>query len=256
MDLLDDESHRLLLWAVRLHEVGHVPTRRELRQVAEPRRAAGLAVVTGLTGRADDYREGAITSLIRRGLLEESGDHGVAPTELGRRVVQVLELEGGAQPMFEVLDVDLRASDPLGFARVVGRIAGMHRPMVVDPTCARSELEYQVAHSTVSRVLVSDRLGDDELDDLVDSVGSIRNRDVKLRLRVGPAEDLWDRCVIGEERVLQVGGLPAQAGGGTTVLVEVHDLDEAARRHYDRVWKDADRLAVYKPDRGAAARVA
>jgi hypothetical protein len=53
MDLLDDESHRLLLWAVRLHEVGHVPTRREVRQVAEARGAAGRAVVTGLPGRAD-----------------------------------------------------------------------------------------------------------------------------------------------------------------------------------------------------------
>lgn len=242
----------MLVWAVRLDEVGHVPTRRELRMVAEPRRRPGDRVVTALSGQDAEFSEGAITSLIRRGLLREVDDRGVGPTELGRRAVAAAELDGGLPALFEVIDADLRSGDPLAFARVVGRIAALHRPMVVDPYCGRAELEYLAAHTSVSRVLVSDRLGEDELADLVDAVRSIRTRDVKLRLRVGPAAELRDRCVVGE-RILQVGGLPGVGGGGATVLVEVYDAADAVREHYGRLWRSAERLAVYKPSRGSVA---
>lgn len=256
MDLLDEESHRLLLWAVRLQEVGHLASRRELRRVAEPRGSAQSSVVTALTGRDTEFREGAITSLIRRGLLEEIGDRDVAPTELGRSAVQVLELEGEAQPLFEVLDVDLRSGDPLAFARIVGRVASMHRPMVVDPYCRRAELEYLLVHTSVTRVLVSDRLAPDEVDELVDAVRSVRRREAKLRLRMGPAEELRDRCVISGDRVVQVGGLPHPSGAGTTVLVETNDLGAAACEHYRSIWRSAERLATYRPGRNQDARVA
>ena len=133
MDLLDEESHRLLLWAVRLAEVGGSPTRKELRRYSEPRRPAALAVVSGLAGRQADFSEGAISSLVRRGLIEEVVDGRITPTEIGRMVVNALGLHPEDAPLFEVLDTDLRSSDPLAFARVVGRIAALDRPMVVDP---------------------------------------------------------------------------------------------------------------------------
>lgn len=256
MDLLDEESHRLLMWAVRLQEVGHTPTRKELRRISEPRRPAGLAVVTGLAGHAADYREGAIASLLRRGLLEPVGDETVAPTELGRRVVDAIGEHGDVLPAFEVLDVDLRSSDPLAFARVVGRIATLHRPMLVDPYCRRDELEYLALHTSVTRVLVSDRLDDDEVDELVRCVGSIRRRDSKLCLRIASADQIRDRCVVSGDRVLQVGGIPGTIGAGATVVCEPRDLGEQTRAYYRSVWKQAARLASYRPGRTAAARVA
>ena len=256
MDLLDEESHRLLLWAVRLQEVGHSPTRKELRRLSEPRQPAGLAVVTGLTGREADFREGAIGSLLRRGLVEAVGDDRLSPTELGRRVIDALGLLGDGLPMFEVVDVELRSSDPLAFARVVGRVATLHRPMVVDPYCRRAELEYLALHTSVTRVLVSDRLDDDEVEDLVDFVGSIRRRDHKLRLRLASGDDIQDRCVLSDDRVLQIGGLPEPTGGGTTVVCEPLDLAGETRAYYRDVWKGAEHLATFRPDRAGSARVA
>jgi hypothetical protein len=256
MDLLDEESHRLLLWTVRLFEVGGTPTRKELRRLAEPRRPAALAVVSGLAGRNADFAEGAIASLLRRGLLEEVVDQRLAPTELGRLVVNALGLHPEEAPLFEVLDTDLRSSDPLAFARVVGRIAALDRPMVVDPYCRRPQLEYLIAHTSVNRVLVSDRLSDDDLDDLIDVVRSIRHRDTKLRLRVAPAAAIHDRHVINGDRVLQIGGTAHQVGGGTTVVSEPVDLGEDVRSYYRAVWKQADRLAVYRPHLDPAERVA
>lgn len=256
MDLLDEESHRLLMWAVRLHEVGHAPTRKELRRLSESRQPAGLAVVMGLTGAETDYREGAIASLLRRGLLEPVGDDSVVPTELGRRVIDALGIHGDLLPMFEVLDVDLRSSDPLAFARVVGRIATLHRPMVVDPYCRRAELEYLSAHTSVSRVLISDRLDSDEVDDLVRFVRSIRRRDSKLRLRMAPGEELRDRYVVSNDRVLQIGGVPNPLGAGATVVCEPRDLGEQTRAYYRGVWKRAERLASYRPGGNSAIRVA
>ncbi len=248
MELLDEESHRILLWAVRLHEVGHAPTRTELTELAEGRRPAGLATVTGLVGHDSEYQEGAIASLLRRGLLHPVGDAGVAPTGLGRRVVDALGLDDGF-PAFEVLDADLSSSDPLAFARIVGRVAALHRPMLVDPYCRRSELEYLTAHTSVTRVLVSDRLGGDELADMVDMVESLRRREHKLRLRVAPADEIQDRCVVSGDRVLQVGGLPSANGGGASVITEPHDLGAQAREYYREVWRSADRLAAYRPRR-------
>ena len=99
---------------------GAHPTRKELRRLAEPRRPAALAVVSGLAGRNADFAEGAISSLVRRGLIEEVVDQRLAPTELGRLVVNALGLHPDEAPLFEVLDTDLRSSDPLAFARVVG----------------------------------------------------------------------------------------------------------------------------------------
>ena len=256
MDLLDEESHRLLLWAVRLFEVGGTPTRKELRRLAEPRRPAALAVVSGLAGRNADFAEGAISSLLRRGLIEEVADQRFAPTELGRLVVNALGLHPDEAPLFEVLDTDLRSSDPLAFARVVGRIAALDRPLVVDPYCRRAQLEYLVTHTSVNKVLVSDRLSDEDVDDLVSFVDSLRHRDTKLRLRIAPAEAIHDRHVINGDRVLQIGGTAHQIGGGTTVVSEPVDLGEDVRRYYRMVWKQARRLAVYRPDDRTTERVA
>jgi hypothetical protein len=256
MDLLDEESHRLLLWAVRLFEVGGTPSRKELRRLAEPRRPAALAVVSGLAGRNADFAEGAISSLVRRGLIEEVVDQRIAPTDLGRLVVNALGLHPDEAPLFEVLDTDLRSSDPLAFARVVGRIAALDRPLVVDPYCRRPQLEYLIAHTTVNKVLVSDRLSEDDLDDLVAFVDSIRHRDTKLRLRVAPADAIHDRHVINGDRVLQIGGTAHQVGGGTTVVSEPVDLGEDARRYYRLIWKQARRLATYRPDQHPTERVA
>ncbi len=245
MDLLDEESHRLLLWAVRLFEVGGTPTRKELRRLAEPRRPAALAVVSGLTGRDVDFSEGAVASLERRGLIEVATGERIVPTEMGRLVVNALGLHPEDTPLFEVLDTDLRSSDPLAFARVVGRIAALDQPMVIDPYCRRPQLEYLVTHTTVNRVLVSDRLTQDDLDDLVDYVRSISRRDTKLRLRVAPAAQLHDRHVINDDRVLQIGGI-SSAGAGTTVLSEPLDLGGAVREYYRSIWKEARKLATYK----------
>ena len=109
----------------------------------------------------------------------------------------------------------------------------------------RPQLEYLVTHTTVNRVLVSDRLTQDDLDDLVDYVRSISRRDTKLRLRVAPAAQLHDRHVINDDRVLQIGGI-SSAGAGTTVLSEPLDLGGAVREYYRSIWKQARKLATYK----------
>lgn len=247
MDLLDEESHRLLLWAVRLNEAGGTPTRKELRQLAEPRREAGQSVVDGLSGRPTEFSESGVASLVRRGLIEDVVDERVMPTELGRSVVSALGLHPEESPLFEVIESDLRSSDPLAFARVVGRIAALDRPMVVDPYCRRPQLEYLVAHTSVTRVLVSDRLDEQELADLVAYVEGIERRDVKLRLRVAPAAAISDRHVIDGDRVLQVAGTAQTVGGGTTVISEPSDLGGAVRSYYRSVWKRATKLATYRP---------
>lgn len=247
MDLLDEESHRLLLWTVRLHEVGGTPTRKELRRLSEPRRPTALAVVAGLSGRDTDYSEGAITSLLRRGLLETVADDRLAPTELGRQVVNALGLHPEHTPLFEVVETDLRSSDPLAFARVVGRIAALDRPMVVDPYCRATQLEYLISHTSVTRVLVSDRLGESAIEELAGVVSSIRRRDTKLRLRVAPAARIHDRHVIDGDRVLQVGGTASAVVAGTTVISEPLDLGDDVRRYYRKVWKSARRVVTYRP---------
>lgn len=251
MELLDEESHRLLLWSVRLAEVDVVPRRTELRRLCEPRRPAGLAIIAGLSGRGPDYTEGAITSLVRRGLLEERDEDRVAPTELGRLTVSALGLHPEQSPAFEVIDADLRARDPLAFARVVGRIAALDSPTVVDPYCRGEQIEYLARHTGVTRVLVSDRLDDDELDGIVDAVERLGDRPIKLRVRFGAAHALHDRHVFDDDRVLQVGGVAsATLPGGSTVLTEVTDLADEVRRYYRAVWKRAERLVTHRPPSG------
>ncbi len=256
MDLLDEESHRLLLWAVRLHEVGCTPTRKELRGLSEPRRPAALSIVAGLSGRDSHFSEGAISSLVRRGLLDQVDDGHLAPTELGRVVISALGLHPEEVPLFEVIDTDLSSSDPLAFARVVGRISALDRPMVVDPYCRLPQLEYLAAHTSVTRVLVSDRLSEAELAELVSFTTSIRRRETKLRLRVAPANAIHDRHVLNGDRVLQIGGMDRAGGGGTTVLSRPIDLEDEVRRYYRRVWQRADKLATYRPGRRRNDRVA
>ncbi len=247
MDLLDEESHRLLLWTVRLAEVGGSPSRKQLRRLAEPRRPAALSVVSGLSGRDAHFSEGAISSLLRRGLVEELDGDRVAPTELGRLVVNALGLHPQETPLFEVLEADLDSSDPLTLARVVGRIASFDRPTVVDPYCRRPQLEYLVTHTSVDKVLISDRVSDDELDDIIEFVRAIRHRATRLRIRVAPAAMVHDRHVIDGHRILQVGALADGVGGGTTVLAEPTDLDADVRRYYRQVWKRSEKLATYRP---------
>jgi hypothetical protein len=248
MELLDEESHRLLLWAVRLDEVGHAATRIELERLSTPRREAGDDLGPGLAGRAAAWVEPAVDALSRRGLVEIDDGNCVRPTRLGRYSVDAVGLEA-ALPAFEVVEAQLRSGDPLAFARIVGRVAALHRPMVVDPYCRRGELEYLAAHTSVARVLVSDRLAGGELEELADVVRSARRRPVKLRLRVAPAEDLCDRWVISSDRVMAVGGTAQSTQAGATVVAECTDLAPLARDHYRGIWRRAERLASSTPER-------
>ena len=254
MDLLDEESHRLLLWAVRLDEAGGTPTHGELQLLAEPRREAGQAIVDALSGRTTEFSESAVASLERRGLIDEVIDERIVPTELGRQVVSALGLHPEESPLFEVIEADLRSSDPLAFARVVGRIAALDRPLVIDPLCRRPQLEYLVAHTSVAKVLVSDRVSEADLEDMADFVRSLTRRHTKLRLRVAPADAIHDRHVIDGERVLLVGGTAQTVGAGTTVLAEPIDLGGAARGYYKAVWKQATKLATYKPGKDGGGK--
>src|SRR5690606_32603463 len=134
-------------------------------------------------------------------------------------------------------------------ARVGGRSAGLARAVGGGPYLRRAGLGDPGAHPAVARVLVSDRLSEDDLEELVDYVESIRSREHKLRLRVAPAEAIHDRHVIDGDRVLQIGGTATTAGGGTTVLSEPVDLGGAARGYYRQVWKQARKLATYRPSK-------
>ena len=90
-------------------------------------------------------------------------------------------------------------------------------------------------------------MSDDELDDMVEFVRSIRHRTTRLRIRVAPAALVHDRHVIDGDRLLQVGTLADGVGGGTTVLAEPIDLDGDIRRYYRQVWKRSEKLATYRP---------
>lgn len=247
MDLLDEESHRLLLWAVRLFEVGVTPTGAELTRLAEPRRPIAAEITSALVGRTVDFSEGSLESLLRRGLVEDFGDGLIGPTDVGRAVVNALGIHPEDVPLFEILDADLRSSDPLVFARVVSRIASLDRPMIVDPYCRRAQVEYLAHHTNVTRLLVSDRLNGSELDDIVSFVSMIVGRRNKLRVRVAPAAAIHDRHVIDRDRVLQIAGLVQSDGLGTTVITEPYDLGSAVQAYYKRVWKDSTKLVEYRP---------
>lgn len=254
MDLLDEESHRLLLWAVRLQEVGGAPLGVELRQLARPRRAPGESIALGLSGRSADFSESALDSLLRRGLIDDLSDDRVVPTELGRLVVSALGLHPDEVPLFEVIESDLRSSDPLGFARVAGRIAALDRPMLVDPYCRRDQLEYLVTHTSVSKVLVSDRLAAEDLSQIADLVDSLRRRETKLRVRVAPADAVHDRHVIDRDRVLAIASTVATAGAAATVICEPFDLADAVREYYRSVWQLSSKLASYRPKKASSKR--
>ena len=113
-----------------------------------------------------------------------------------------------------------------------------------------------MTHTSVTRVLVSDRLSDEDLDELVDFTLSIRHREAKLRLRVAPSSAIHDRHVINGDRVLQIGGTLQSSGGGTTVVSEPVDLGSDVRRYYRMVWKKAEKLATYHPGDHSDERVA
>lgn len=247
MDLLDEESHRLLLWAVRLFEVGVTPTIDELSRLAEPRRPVAPEITAALVGRPLDFSESSVESLLRRGLIQDRGDDRISPTDIGRGVVNALGIHPEEVPLFEILDSDLRTSDPLVFARVVSRVAALDRPMIVDPYCRRAQLEYLAHHTSMTRLLVSDRLDGDELDDIIAFVSSMVGRRNKLKVRVAPAAAIHDRHVIDGERVLQIAGLVQSDGAGATVVTEPFDLGNAARAYYRQVWKDSGKLVSYTP---------
>lgn len=249
MELLDEESHRLLLWAVRLNEVGSSPTAEELHQLSQPRRPAAETVVRSLTGRATEYAEDTLASLIRRALVEHRDDGTVVATELGRTVVNALGLHPDDTPLFEVIEADMRSSDTLAFARVAGRLAALDRPMLVDPYCRVDQLEYLVTHTSITRVLVSDRLDDGDLDSIAQLVDSIKRRPVRLRVRVAPAAAIHDRHVIDSDRVLQVASTVGAPGTTATVITEAIDAADAVRSYYRSVWRAADKLASYRPGR-------
>lgn len=253
MRVASETVHRLLAYLAALGSHGAAPTVGELDAYAEddePTMAPSWYV---------DQRDAAYEPeewtwqwahyLRRRGWAEVGDDGGsgsrsapVRITELGRNLLRHLDDEGAAT---DARSVELLASGPAAYGRVIGRIAEHDRPLLVDAYFDDSSLSDIVLQTTVSRLLLSDKGGNRGRARVAAVIGAAGKFSLEGRpLEIRSSGELHDRFVVPASGAVDaIGTSLNSADRHLTTYVKIGGSEGARiREHVEHLWGSATRL--------------
>ena len=205
MRVASDTVHRLLAYLAALGAHGAQPSVSELDAYAEedePRMAPSSYVdQQSAFYEPEEWTWHWAHYLRRRGWVSV-GDHGgsrtgdapVSITSLGRHLLRHLDDEA---VVGDVRAVSILARGPAAYGRVIGRIAEHDRPLLVDAYFDETSLSDIVLHTTVSRLLLSDKGGKRGASRVAAVIGAAGRFSLDGRpLEIRCSGDLHDRFVV------------------------------------------------------------
>lgn len=180
--------------------------------------------------------------LIRLGWVERDSHGGLALTPLGRSLLRSAEASENESGAYDVVVLD--ANNELSYPILVQKLAEVGDAILIDPYLRVDQLLAVRAYTTVSRVLVSNQLSQE--DRIAMAVLVENSTDQLLELRMADRGVLHDRMVLGERHAFTIGTSINTVGKQhPTVLTPLPEVAaDAMRRHAHKWWNDAKVIAV------------
>jgi hypothetical protein len=256
MDLVDEDTHRLLAYVDAVRSRGHRLTRAEFNEFANRpyrrQRTTGLVTIarmqSDITERVS-WREPANAWFERLGWLtndSQDGD-GVMLTSLGMALLRHLEAPSPVAPEDSAIEIFLDPDDPMSYVRLIGTLSSLGEGvLLIDPYFRFAQLE-DVMGSSVSRILTSRKIGAKSVAQLELALGVLPT-DERPEIRV--VADLHDRFAISDEgRVVALGSSIGSSRKNIGAVVEFHDeAGHAIRVAHETLWSDATVLTPKATD--------
>lgn len=254
MELVAAMEHRALIYLKALQDQGYRPTTSELEAYAKsPDRVGGtytnaltrmgaratVALLGGLLANTETSPPETFTSYFQRlGWAVLDADR-VTLTGLGRALCGALELGDAEAEAVVVLAPD----DPTALGRIVERIASEPEGLLVDPYFKMNELVLVAQHTKISRVLVSEKLKDSELQGLKVSLKGLGDDSpLEIRLGTGELHDRWFIPPAGPVTSIGSSVNSVRLGSKITTMARITDGAETIRELYEEMWLKAEPL--------------
>jgi len=243
MSIADERVHRVLSYMAELEKYGYSPTSKDIKRYAlNPYRSSDLIIVR----RFPEFgKQPVVDYLEEMCWIEEEDENaiGMRLSALGQTVLKALdeEQEKAKPPEMVVLD----DGNPLSYARLIREISRLDECMIADPYFRLESLEDVVAHTTCTRLLTSEHIGDTELDGLaiaVRDLGAEGNR--RVDARVSSDKEFHDRFAIPPAGpVLFVGVSLGGIGKNFSIMGKISEpIASMIREKYEVFWAASNQL--------------
>lgn len=192
----------------------------------------------------DGPPESFLDSLIRLGWLcrAATATNRLLITDLGRALLRAEKAEEADAADVLILSRD----DPLAYATLIGAIAELDRPLIVDPYLKAEHLVDLIEYTSADRFLVGPKVGvgpSATMQMLVDAPSPRRHE-----LREAAAGELHDRYIVSTDAVYSIGTSMNGVKKTGTLLMPLPDIAASTiRTAMEGVWDGATTLAKSQP---------
>lgn len=258
MDLIDEDTHRLLAYVDAARSGGHLLTRKQFDAFAnQPDRQQMYSLIRAAAIGIDKlhsprWLESATAWFERLGWVTRTIGtvETVQLTSLGRALLKHLDSPRLARLDDGTIEVFLDPDDPMSYVRLVGALVDLGEDvLLIDPYVRFPELNDLVG-SSVCRILTTRKTGTQAILQLQLALGVIPpEQRPEIRITSG----LHDRFAISQEgRVIALGSSVGSSRKNIGAVVELHaQASDAIRAAHEKLWKEAEELAPRPPANGS-----
>lgn len=244
MEIVDENTHRVLAYLEALNRHGVKPSRAQLDSFAEQpqrrvTRSSGIASLGSIrdmvVGEVVD-KEKYSTFLARVGWVD--GESGVVLTALGRALLKGLNspaLDESASDLFEIV---LNPENPFAYAQALQGLGSTGPALLVEPYFRLDQLMAISELENIDRVLMSPKVNAQDRNLLATGLAALpESRSLLVRF----VDDLHDRYLIphGDEAVLMLGSSLGGVGKKVSTLTTLGAVaSQALREAHESLWQD------------------
>lgn len=193
-----------------------------------------------------------VDHLVRLGWAEKDDHDGLSLTPLARALLRTADATEGESDTYDVVMLD--AENDLSYPILVQKLAEAGDAILIDPYLRVDQLLAVRAYTTISRVLVSNQLKQEDRAAMGVLVETSTGR--ALELRMAERGVLHDRMVLGEKYAFTIGTSMNTIGKQhPTVLTPLPEAAaDAMRGHADSWWEGATVIAISPSDNSTDER--
>jgi hypothetical protein len=252
MEIVSEETHRVLAYVDALNRHGVKPRRLWVEQFAdnpEPKvkRIGGLAAIQASARRAATLGERVVADetftdyLARLGWAEFDHD-AVELTSMGRALLKALNAPAIEETETDVFEVVLDPEDPFAYAQALHGVSSVKNALLIEPYFRLEQLMDVAEFDNITRVLLGTNLKARDYEVLATGLAALpEGRSLKVR----KAKNLHDRYLIpsDEGRVLMLGSSLGGIGRKVSTMTTLGEVaSRALREAHEELWRSADVL--------------
>lgn len=261
MDIVSEETHRVLAYLDALNRHGVRPDRQWIDEFAEEpdqlvERVGGLGSIRAATLIAMSLGERIVAQetftdyMARLGWVTIDSRH-IELSNMGRALLNALNAPA-IEETADVFEIVLDPADPFAYAQALGLMSSVKNALLVEPYFRLDQLMDVAPFDNITRVLLGSRLKPREYDVLATGLAALPSG---RKLEIRKVRDLHDRYLIPAEagHVLMLGASLGGIGKKVSTMTTLGEVaSRALREAHEELWRGAEVVQprTQQPDTG------